>query len=425
MNRKTAEGNCYNLLQYYFNSSTDKPELNYDCKPFMNLVQAVWDDVESSDYADPDITIFTIENRILELKTAPSDVSTFYSSLVNLVKTSFEQNKGEHFVIIPLHGSKLNKQITFGDEMFYLIPSEENEKTLFSNLSNIMSIEYEKCADMFEHTKNSRSRDFFKHNLLLIRIEDQTSRVRSEAITIAVRTIYLMHTLYWTLNTTEDALFTLKKHSFDELRENYHVLIMSDDEWRCGHGHTWNEGLPKCQIDLHFLEEEENQTIFSHLFTEFLLNPGDELTRRFVNSLILLNRGFHFEFKNDNDLATLLYMTSAEALLTEQKNEKRLRLAAILSKLIYIEGKTRSEIADILDSVYYKRNDFVHAGKSPFYEYREDEEDELTFTRIAISKLILKYNEIDTLLSTQSEDNRSKKWDAYVDQIFKTLIFGT
>ena len=423
MNRETAEKNCRNLLQYYFNSGTDKPKLNYNCKPFENLAQAVWDDVCSSAYADPDITLFTIENRILKLETVPSDISSFYSSLVNLVKSSFEQNKGEHFVIIPLHGSRLNQQITFGDKMFYLIPAEGNEKTLFSNLSNVMSIEYEKCGNMFEHTKKSRSRDFFKHNLLLIRIEDQTSRVKSKAITIAVRTIYLMHMLYWTLNTTEDALFTLTKHSFDGLEENHNVLIMSDINWRCGHGHTWN-GVPKCQIDLQFLEEEENQTIFSHLFAEFFLNPGDELTHRFVNSLVLLNRGFQFEFKKDNDLATLLYTTSAEALLTEGKNEKRLRFAAILSKLVFIEGKTRAEIAKILESVYYKRNDFVHAGKSPFYEYREDEEDDLAFTRIAISKLILKYNEINTLLSKQSESNRSKRWDSYVDQLFKDLIFG-
>ena len=423
MDRKTAKKNCHNLLQYYFNSGTDKPELSDDCKPFMNLVQAVWDDVYSSNYADPDITLFTIKKCILELKTVPSDTSSFYCSLVNLVKTNFEQNRGEHFLIIPLHGSRLNKQITFGDKMFYLIPAEENEKKLFSNLSNMMSIEYKKCADMFEHTKNSRSPDFFKHNLLLIRVEDQTSHVKSKAITIAIRTIYLMYMLYWTLNTTEDDLFTLSKFLDDGLSENHHVLIMSDDEWRCGHGETW-DGVPKCQIDLQFLEEKENQTIFLHLFTEFILNLGDKLTHRFVNSLVLLNRGFQFELKNDNDLATLLYVTSAEALLTEEKNEKRLRFAAILSKLICIEGKTRSEIANILESVYYKRNDFVHAGKSPFYEYREDEEDDLAFTRIAISKLILKYNEIDTLLSTQSEGSRSKRWDSYVDQLFKALIFG-
>ena len=123
-------------------------------------------------------------------------------------------------------------------------------------------------------------------------------------------------------------------------------------------------------------------------------------------------------------MATLLYTTSAEALLAAGQNEKRLRFAAILSKLICIEGKNRTEIANILESVYKKRNNFVHVGQSPFYEYRDDDKDDLALTRIAISKLILKYNEITTLLSTQNEGDRSKKWDLYIDQLFRKLLFG-
>ena len=423
MDRKKAVKICNNFLSYYFNSSTSKPELDYDCKPFMNLVQAVWEDVCSYDYSDSDITYSTIEYHILRLKSKPLDDSSFYSSLVSSVKTSFEKNKGEHFVIIPLHGSRLNQQISFGNKMFYLIPAEENEQTLFHCLSDVMNINYDKCVNMFEHTKNSRSQDFFKHNLLLIRLENQTSNVKSSAITIAIHTIYLIHMLYWTLNETEDILFFIKSLSIDCLKENHHVVIMSNDEWRCGHGNTWN-GVPKCKLDLKFLEDKKYQKIFLHLFTEFIIEPGDELTHRFVNSLVLLNRGFQFEIKNDSALATLLYTTSAEALLAAGKNEKRLRFAAILSKLICIEGKTQTEIANILESVYKKRNNFVHAGQSPFYEYHDDDEDDLVLTRIAISKLILKYNEITTLLSTQNEDDRSKKWDSYIDQLFRKLLFG-
>lgn len=68
MDRKKAVKICNNFLNYYFNSSTSKPELDYDCKPFMNLVQAVWEDVCSSDYSDSDITYSTIEDHILRLK---------------------------------------------------------------------------------------------------------------------------------------------------------------------------------------------------------------------------------------------------------------------------------------------------------------------------------------------------------------------
>jgi len=137
-----------------------------------------------------------------------------------------------------------------------------------------------------------------------------------------------------------------------------------------------------------------------------------------------LNRAFQFEEKNDNDLATLLYTTSAEALLTTGKNEKRLRFAATLSELISIDRKKRTEIAKILDNVYRKRNDFVHEGVLPFYEYCKNEDSDLKVVRIAISKLILKYNEIDTLLAIPGEGDRSKRWDTYIDQLFINLIFG-
>ena len=148
------------------------------------------------------------------------------------------------------------------------------------------------------------------------------------------------------------------------------------------------------------------------------------MSQRFVNSLVLLNRGFQFEVKHDNDLATLLYTTSAEALLTAEKNEKRLRFAATLSKVISIDGIKRTELAKILDNVYRKRNDFVHAGVSPFYKYCKNENSDLEITRIAISKLIIKYNEINKSLVIDGEGDRSKKWNTYIDQLFINLIFG-
>lgn len=423
MNIRRAKKICEDFMNYYFNSIINKSELDYSCKPFMNLLQAVWEDVYTSDYSDLDITYFTIVRCISDLEQIPSDISSYYSYLVDAVKNSFQKNKGEHFVIIPLHGSGLNKTITFENKKFCLIPTEKNEQILFKKLSRAMHIKYKACVHMFEHTKRSRSKDFFKHNLLLIKIENQTSHVKLNAITIAVRTIYLIQLLHWALNTTEDSTFSLKKLLIDRLEENHHVLIMSNDEWRCGHGYTI-KGVPKCKVDLHFFKKKKYQTIFSELFNDFFIEGGDELTKRFVNSLVLLNRAFQFEEKNDNDLATLLYTTSAEVLLTTGKNEKRLRFAATLSELISIDRKKRTEIAKILDNVYRKRNDFVHEGVLPFYEYCKNEDSDLKVVRIAISKLILKYNEIDTLLAIPGEGDRSKRWDTYIDQLFINLIFG-
>lgn len=420
---KKVEKICSNFLNYYFKSKRSKSELYYDCQPFMNFLDVVWKDVCSFDYPDLEITELIIEKCILELEGMPSDISSFYSSLINSIKTSFERNKGEHFIIIPLYGSKLNQSVSFCNNSFYLIPTGKNEESLYRNLADVMNIDDNKCFDMFEHTKRSRSKNFFNHNLLLIRIENQTSHVNLNAITIAIRAIYLIHLLHWALNTPEDVRFSLRKKTADLIEENQYVLLMSNEEWRCSHRFI-PSGLPKCKIDLDFFKEEKYQNIFSDLFTEFIMNQGDNLSQRFVNSLVLLNRGFQFEVKHDNDLATLLYTTSAEALLTAEKNEKRLRFAATLSKVISIDGIKRTELAKILDNVYRKRNDFVHAGVSPFYKYCKNENSDLEITRIAISKLIIKYNEINKSLVIDGEGDRSKKWNTYIDQLFINLIFG-
>ena len=118
MKKRKAEKICSNFLNYYFKSGRNNSELDYDCELFVNLLQAVWEDVCSFEYPDLDITYSVVEKSILELQSIPSDISSFYDSLVNSIKTTFEKSKGEHFVIIPLHGSELNKVISFENKKF-------------------------------------------------------------------------------------------------------------------------------------------------------------------------------------------------------------------------------------------------------------------------------------------------------------------
>ena len=145
MDRKKARKICNNFLQYHFKSNNNTLELNYDSTPFMNFLQAVWEDVRSSDYSDPDIFFDIIQNRISELDSIPSEINPFYDSLVDSVIEGFKRNIGEHFVLVPLQGSRVSKQISFGNKMFYLIPSEEDEEKMFSILSNIMTINHKDC----------------------------------------------------------------------------------------------------------------------------------------------------------------------------------------------------------------------------------------------------------------------------------------
>ena len=79
MNIRRAKKICEDFMNYYFNSIINKSELDYSCKPFMNLLQAVWEDVYTSDYSDLDITYFTIVRCISDLEQIPSDISSYYS----------------------------------------------------------------------------------------------------------------------------------------------------------------------------------------------------------------------------------------------------------------------------------------------------------------------------------------------------------
>ncbi len=165
---------CNNLLGFYFNKG--KPELDFDCQPFMDLVSTVWEDVKFLNYSDSDITISTVERRISELETIPVDIDTFYNSLIDSTKANFEANissTSSEPCLPP------EKAITFCDGMLCLIPNVNDEKNLFHHLSDAMAIDDHDCFFMFEHTKTSRSPDFFKHNLLLIKIEDQTHSLHS------------------------------------------------------------------------------------------------------------------------------------------------------------------------------------------------------------------------------------------------------
>ena len=60
----------------------------------------------------------------------------------------------------------------------------------------------------------------------------------------------------------------------------------------------------------------------------------------------------------DADLALLLYITAVESLLTEGFNEKRLRISAIVPRLIDYKDKSVSEVSKNLERLYLSRNNF-------------------------------------------------------------------
>jgi hypothetical protein len=145
------------------------------------------------------------------------------------------------------------------------------------------------------------------------------------------------------------------------------------------------------------------------------------LTDKFINSLILYGKATVQKSKyNDVDLALLLYITALESLLTEGFNEKRLRLSAIVPRMIDFEGRSISEVSEPLEKLYSSRNNFLHAGQSSYFSRRDEE---MEFLERVTALVILKCFELDKIISSNDE-KRIITWSKYVDSIFKDLIFG-
>ncbi|GEM_PF-4428383 len=78
-----------------------------------------------------------------------------------------------------------------------------------------------------------------------------------------------------------------------------------------------------------------------------------------MNLFILYSRGIvQRRIHHDDSLVLLLFITALESLITEGQSEKRIRPAAIISKLISIDGVTPFELATTIDELYKESKQF-------------------------------------------------------------------
>lgn len=348
------------MVQYFFREG--KRELGFDDVPYMNFMETLFPRVRANHYYDDDIFFYTVNNHLKDLKTVPEQADKNINSLLEYINNNFEINKGVHYLIFPLQGSGLKNDIEFSEFHFII---EKDEPEIFKRIASITGISERDVTSFLEHTKASRSPDFLKDNLVVFRMENQTSYVNRRAYRAAQHIIYYLYLIH-TAFVMETSIFRL---AYGWTQDNGHVAILAQDNWRQGHGFSWQARL-KCELDIDFLNEERYQKLFSDLYDTFQLGKdADDLTQKFLNALILFNRGIHQRhFFKDDSLALLLYLTAAESLLTESHNEKRLRLCAILSRIACIDKITQSMLANTLNDLYLKRNNFVHAGESAYFD---------------------------------------------------------
>ena len=117
----------------------------------------------------------------------------------------------------------------------------------------------------------------------------------------------------------------------------------------------------------------------------------------------------------------LLYLTAIESLVTEGRNEKRLRVSAITPKLIQYRDITQADLSRKLNDMYTRRNNFVHAGTGAYWR---DETEELELLEKVVAKLILRVTDIESELNIREGETKWHAWERYVNGIFDDIIFG-
>ncbi len=290
------------LLQFYFKTGRREPDL--DDKPFTNFLDLIHPILLKHKFYCNDIFLSSINWHLEGLSSLPSNVDEQQlDNVIEHINKSFEINKEKHYLIFPLQGSGLKKDISFSK--FHIL-KEKSEEELHTQISDITSIDKKAVIDFLEHTKNSRSKGFLKSNIMIIEVENQTENVRYSAYQLAqysVNFLFLIH-----------SAFGMKSSSFRKPEiwrdENRHVAILSKDGWRCGHGHSWDAHL-QCKLDIDFMEEDKYQQTFDKLFSSFALRIElNNLAYKFINLFMLYSRGIvQRKIHHDDSLALLLFIT--------------------------------------------------------------------------------------------------------------------
>lgn len=410
---KNIEKRLKDTLNFYFAQNPIR-ELDYRDKVYMNLAKAVYPMVKENIYFEDDLFFSALSWYIKKYESLPEKVDVLeVENLIKYVKDIFNINKQTHYFIVPLQGSSLQEDFSFG---FFHFLKEDTENILVQKIATISHIDEEEISSFLYHIKKAYSKDFMESNLLVIETENQTENIHQSAYRLAQNAIDIMLLLDAGIEHDIDDISWLAHYYEGWIDKNCHVAILSKEDWRCGHSYRSDAHL-QCNINLDFLKEKDFQQKFLKLYSLFGLKSKNKLIYKFYNSFILWSKA---RTQQDDSLALLLYLIAIESLITEGKNEKRLRLSAIVPKLIKCEGITQRELSQKLSDMYKRRNDFVHTGEEIKFDV---DNEELRLLENVVAKLILRIIDIDKELNIKVQ-NEWKAWEKYVDCIFDNIIFG-
>ncbi len=420
------------LLNAFGNTSLkdQKMEIDYESKGFKNLFNELYLIPEIKEIFDEDILAYGIEKEILKrfqnlpVKITEDDVEGLISNVVKTLKN----NLADHVIVVPLQFAQFKNLIKIENLTF--IPkgfSREDKLKVIARKSKKTLLQTELIV---MHTENSRSPDFLNYPLLCIKQTHHTTTVHYNSLNIAKMIIYAIRCFYYgnICKTSKDKTSILMSMAEVKSKKASHLAIYSKEDWRQNHKPLdFDVSIP---FDLGWLEDKIEVRKFKK-FLERIYFKGDldDFNVCFLNSMVLFNESI----KQNNSISTIITMTIAESILTRGKNEKRLRISAIIPRLMKLPRDKQKEVARCFDELYHKRNNFVHSGEwvTINYDYESSEPTILEKGRKIIAQLILEFPNFEKFLevnipaddASNKQMIRMKYWEKHVDSIFQNIIY--
>lgn len=398
---------------WQFMRKEHREDLDFGDQVYINLISALYEHVGNNPLFCEDVLVMCTDRFLNDDFKKNKIAENRAESLIQNILETLELNKKTHYLLIPITGARLSFDIHFS--LFHFINGKEEKE---SKIQQITGLDEHKIHDFIEHTKKSRSTDFMMYPMLVLQINNVHSNVYRSASVTAQRIFQIIKLMVYKFETKQD-IFELTDIWY---KPNYHVAIVGEEDWQCGHGSWWN--LIQCKYSLDFLSEANKQTEFVNLANTFVFgNYRDELHYKFLNALELFEKSLEqYENYRDLTLSTMLLFSAAESLLTEKDNEKKLRLSVIWPRLVSIIDKDQKDLCILIRDTYEKRNDFVHAGNLIHGSEKED----IRILHQMLAKLICKY-----LLPAEwknlehrSQEKDITQWIKYIRNIFVEAIYG-
>lgn len=413
------------LMNAFANSNNEMGNviIDYDRSEYYNLRDALYDLSEIKKVYDEDILMSQIVHYINQtykkhpIHILPEQIDEILNKALNILQKEINH----HLIILPIKILKLNDVVSFN--IFTFIPSHFSKRRKQNIIAKLIKLPPTDLVSTFEHTENSRSKLFFRYNLLCIKVKDHTNYTHFNSTNIVKTVLYSLRCYYysmvWKINTQE---LNFNSIQIEKMPKPTHIAIYSKDIWRQIHKPIYFDS--DCNFDSTWLTELRHQKKFTKFVNAIYFKKDlNDLQQRFLKALWLFNDAIN----QSKSISTLLYMTVAESLLARERNEKRLRIAAVLPMLVHIENVSSRKLAEVLDSTYHARNNFIHSGEYINFTYKEIKEklDTLQLTRAALATLICQLPKYVTALSPQKPGSPSTSdWDNYVNNLFKKKVMG-